>query len=228
LYRRVIIALDVDSLDEAKRYIFPEALIYKVGWRLFANEGFKIFDFMDRAGKKVFLDLKLGDIPSTVEAALRRILRFKPYMTTLHAISGIETIKRAKQIRDEISMDTILLGVTLLTSLSDSEVREMGFSGGIKDTVKRLATLLEKAGADGLVCSTKELLLLQDVKLLKVVPGIRLTSPADDQKRVATPYEAFQSGADFIVVGREILMAEDPRRKFFEILKDAGFLDFAG
>lgn len=228
MYRRVIIALDVDSLEEAERFIFPEALVYKVGWRLFASEGFKVFDFMDKRGKKIFLDLKLGDIPSTVSSALKKILSFKPYMTTIHAISGMETIRRAKELRDELSKDTIIVGVTLLTSLSDAEVREMGFAGGIEDGVKRLARLLEKAGADGLVCSTKELLLLEDSKLLKVVPGIRLTAPKEDQKRVATPYEAFQSGADFIVVGREILSAEDPRRRFFEILQDAGFLDFAG
>ncbi len=228
MYRRVIIALDVDSLEDAERFIFPEALVYKVGWRLFANEGFRVFDFMDKRGKKIFLDLKLGDIPSTVEAALRKIFSFKPYMTTIHAISGMETIRRAKNLRDELSKDTIILGVTLLTSLSDSEVREMGFTGGIEDGVKRLAHILEKSGADGIVCSPKELLLLEESKLLKVVPGIRLTAPKDDQKRVATPYEAFQSGADFIVVGREILTAADPRRRFFEILQDAGFLDFAG
>ncbi len=228
MYKRVIIALDVDSLEETKRFIFPEALIYKVGWRLFANEGFRVFDFMNKKGKKVFLDLKIGDIPSTVEASLKKILTFNPYMITIHAISGAETIKRAVVLRNETNRGTIILGVTLLTSLSDKEVRKMGFCKGIEDAVNRLTEIIEEAGADGVVCSPMELEMISSTKLLKITPGIRLSVPSEDQKRVASPYEAFQMGADFIVVGREILTASDPRRRFFDILRDAGFLDFAG
>ena len=226
MYRRVIIALDVDSLHEAERFIFPEAYVYKVGWRLFSKEGFKALTFLEGKGKRAFLDLKLGDIPSTVTSALREIFKYNPYMTTIHAISGRETFKRAKELRNEMEKDTIILGVTLLTSLSQEDVQAMGMTS-VEEGVKTLAKLVEEGGGDGVVCSAAELPLLQGFKLLKVVPGIRLAEERGDQKRVATPYEAFQSGADFIVVGREILHAPDPRRRFVEILMDAGFLDLA-
>ncbi len=225
MYRRVIVALDVDSLDEAERFIFPEAYVYKVGWRLFAKEGFKTLEFLEGKGKRVFLDLKLGDIPSTVEAALREIFKYNPYMTTIHAVSGKEAFSKARDLRESMGKDTIILGVTLLTSLSPEDVVAMGM-GSVQEGVKALAKVVEEGGGDGVVCSTQELPLLKDLKLLKVVAGIRLAEEKEDQKRVATPYEAFQSGADFIVVGREILRAEDPRRRFIEILMDAGFLDF--
>jgi len=226
VYRRVIVALDVDSLEEAERFIFPEAYVYKVGWRLFAREGFKALKFLEGKGKKVFLDLKLGDIPSAVEAALREIFKYSPYMTTIHAVSGKEAFVRARALREEMGKDTIILGVTLLTSLSSEDVKAMGIAS-VEEGVKALAGVVEAGGGDGVVCSAQELMLLKDFKLLKVVPGIRLAEEKGDQKRVATPYEAFQSGADFIVVGREILHAPDPRRRFIEILMDAGFLDFS-
>ncbi len=226
MYRRVIIALDVDSIQEAEKFIFPEAYVYKVGWRLFAKEGFAALKFLEGKGKRAFLDLKLGDIPSTVTSALKEIFKYNPYMTTIHAISGREVFSRAKKLRDEMGKDTIILGVTLLTSLGQEDVRAMGIAS-VEEGVVALARLVEEGGGDGVVCSATELPLLKETGLLKVVPGVRLAEGKNDQKRVTTPYEAFQSGADFIVVGREILRAPDPRRRFVEILMDAGFLDLA-
>ncbi len=226
MYKKIIISLDVDSLGEASKFIFEGPAVYKVGWRLFSAAGFQVFDFLEGAGKKVFLDLKFFDIPNTVEKAVRNLLRFKPYALTIHALAGKEVIKRVAKARDELSPDTLLLAVTVLTSLSAEDLRELGMEREPGFYVRKLAELAKESGADGIVCSGQELDLVRDLQLLRVVPGVRLSSEKHDQKRVITPHEAFEKGADFIVVGRPILEADDPKRAFQEIAADAGFVEW--
>lgn len=217
--------MDVDSLEEARKFLIPEPLIYKVGWRLFSSAGTGIFEFFERAGKKVFLDLKFFDIPNVIEKAVMNLLTFRPYAITVHALAGAEMLKRVVIVRDKVSPDTLILAVTILTSLSEEDLRDFGMEKEVSFYVRNLAMMASRAGVDGLVCSGRELELLSDINLLKVVPGVRLSSQVHDQKRVVTPHEAFEKGADYIVVGRPVLQAPDPRRAFLEIAADAGFVE---
>jgi len=163
----------------------------------------------------LFLDLKFHDIPNTVAGAIRSALSMKPFMLNVHASGGQAMMEAAAEVVAETGADRpILLGVTVLTSLGDSDLTAMGIDGGAERQVVRLAKLAQASGLDGVVCSAKEIAAIRDAcgagfKL--VTPGIRPAwASADDQKRIVSPADAVARGADYLVIGRPITGAEDP------------------
>jgi orotidine-5'-phosphate decarboxylase len=217
---RLIFALDVPGAEEARRLVgtLREAVqFFKVGLELFlAGGAFELIDWLGEQDKKVFLDLKLYDIPETVARAVRR-LRSRPVtFLTVHGDGAIlESACREKG-------DLKILAVTVLTSLDRAGLRELGFQGEVPDLVLARARRALEIGCDGVICSGQEAKLLRDhlgEELLIVTPGIRPAEsrPADDQKRVVTVEAALRSGADYLVVGRPIRDAADPYQAALDI-----------
>jgi orotidine-5'-phosphate decarboxylase len=162
------------------------------------------------SGVRIFLDLKLHDIPATVAGAARAVARLRPDIVTVHASAGPEVIRAAVQA----APDTVIAGVTVLTSLSPADLEAIGLRGPVPDAVRRLAVLAVGAGARALVCSPREVAAVRaevgpDIKL--ITPGVRPAgADRNDQARVATPEEALREGADLLVIGRPITGAADP------------------
>ena len=171
----------------------------------------------------LFLDLKLHDIPNTVAHGLKFALKCHPFMTTIHAAVGANMIRAAKDtILDSESPETKLLAVTVLTSLTQSDLGAMGFAGSVSDTVLKLADNAIKSGVDGIVCSPLEIDLIRQnfgKDIMVVTPGIRMQTGGDDQKRTLTPKEAVEKGASYIVVGRPITEASDIKQVTQDIIR---------
>ncbi|MCX5708695.1 MAG: orotidine-5'-phosphate decarboxylase [Candidatus Omnitrophica bacterium] len=211
---KLIVALDVNSCKEAKRFVdrlFPRVKIFKIGPILFTAYGPQVVELIRKKGAGVFLDLKFHDIPNTVALAVRQAVRLKVKMLTLHTSGGEEMLKRAAEAAKKEAAGLrikkpILLGITVLTSDRSKT--------NTKAEVIRRAKLAKKSGLDGVVCSVQEAAVVRKVcgkNFVIVTPGIRPKgSDAGDQKRVATAAQAFKAGADYIVVGRPILEAKDP------------------
>jgi len=186
----------------------------KIGLEMFTARGPDCVREVAGLGFDVFLDLKLHDIPNTVAKAVESASRLPIRMLTLHASGGAEMMRRAAQAQRDHAPDLLLLGVTVLTSLGEAELGELGVAGTPGDQVVRLGRLAVAAGLRGLVCSPLEIAPLRaalplEIKL--VSPGIRPSGAGrDDQARVMTPGEAARAGANFIVVGRPIFQAPDP------------------
>lgn len=210
---RLIFALDVPSVEEAKRLVttLREAVqFYKVGLELFATGGyFELVDWLVGQGKKVFADLKLFDVPETVRSAVRQLSKRPITLTTVHGNDGIlEAACREKG-------DLKILAVTVLTSLDQGDLTDLGFSVDVHRLVLSRARRALEIGCDGVVSSGLEARALREhlgEKLLIVTPGIRPVEnrPSDDQKRVVTVEQALRNGADYIVVGRPIRNAPEP------------------
>ena len=217
---RLIFALDVPSVDEARRLVLTlrEAVqFYKVGLELFATGGyFELIDWLVDQGKKVFADLKLFDVPETVRSAVRQLSRRPITLTTVHGNDGIlEAACREKG-------DLKILAVTVLTSLDQGDLKDLGFAVDVHRLVLSRARRALEIGCDGVVSSGLEARALRDhlgEKLLIVTPGIRPVEnrPVDDQKRVVTVEQALRSGADYVVVGRPIRNAPDPYQAALQI-----------
>lgn len=214
---RLIVALDVASAAEAQTLVSKignSAAIYKIGKQLFTSEGPGMVRDLIGSGRKVFLDLKYHDIPNTVAAAVRAAADLKVHMLTVHASGGSKMLRAAAEAAAASSAKPLVLAVTVLTSMADEDLAEIGIAGKAQDQVVRLAKLAHKAGVGGLVASPSELKALrqavgQEMKI--VTPGVRPAgSDKGDQARVATPAEAIANGADYIVVGRPITGASDP------------------
>ena len=231
LARKIIIALDVKNKEEARKVLesLPEARVFKVGLELFTAEGPGMIDLVKSYGKEVFLDLKLHDIPNTVAGAVRAAVKHGVSMLTLHTSGGREMMKKAVETARETAEKEnkplpLLLGVTVLTSLKDDDLKEIGFSAGTREQVLRLARLATEAGIEGLVCSPQEIDLLraelgQEIKI--ITPGIRPAwAEAQDQKRIKTPAEAIKKGADFLVIGRPITQAQPPAEAFARVVRE--------
>jgi orotidine-5'-phosphate decarboxylase len=223
---KLIVALDTADANEARVWaeaVAPSAGLLKVGLEFFlANgaEGFKAI-----AGAPIFLDLKLHDIPNTVAGGVRAVLPLRPRMLTIHASGGSAMIRAAHQAAGVAATDRpMILAVTVLTSLDQTDLVAVGVAATPAEQVMRLARLAIEAGADGLVCSPLEVAMLRQalgpaVKL--VVPGIRPEGVASgDQARTMTPAAAIAAGADWIVVGRPITGARDPGMAAADIAAD--------
>jgi orotidine-5'-phosphate decarboxylase len=230
----VIVALDVPSREEALRLV--DALgetgtFYKVGLELFTREGPAMVRELKGRGKRVFLDIKLHDIPNTVSQAVRAASDLEVELLTLHAVGGksmlqaaVETAKEAAHAagREPIG----LLGVTVLTSLSPSEVEDTWGRPivSLRDEVARLGTIAESAGLQGVVASVLEARALKrqhGPEFLVVTPGIRLAGgESHDQARVATPADAAKAGADYLVIGRAVTAAREPRAAMGRVLEE--------
>ena len=205
--KRLIVALDFRNFDEMSEFVVrldPNSCVVKVGLQLFISEGNKVLDFLSSKGFEIFLDLKLHDIPNTVNKTIVEIAQFNVLMTTIHLQGGIEMIAAANQAKG----NTKILGVSLLTSLDESDTK-MLYNNNFNTQFNNLINVAEKSEVDGIVCSSRELSLLSDSSLIKVVPGIRNHDLLDDQKRVMTSKEAYENGANFIVVGRPITQSEN-------------------
>jgi orotidine-5'-phosphate decarboxylase len=243
---RLIVALDIPSAGKASQVvqsIGDAATTYKVGKQLFTAEGPEIVRDLVSSGRKVFLDLKFHDIPNTVAGAVRAASELGVSMLTVHASGGGTMLRAAAQAASESATKPMVLAVTVLTSLSDTDLIYLGIAGRVIDHVVRLAALARDAGCDGVVASALEAHQLRrelgsDFKI--VTPGIRPGSPSlpfggphlpsvsksgdtacrDDQARVLTPKEAIAAGANYLVVGRPILDAPDPARAVNEIVRE--------
>lgn len=215
---RLCVALDAPDLPTAEAWagaVAPHAGLLKVGLELFSAEGGAAVRRIAAQGP-VFLDLKLHDIPNTVAGAVRSLAPLRPAWLTIHAAGGTAMIAAAREAAEKAGgRDRMkILAVTVLTSLDAAALAETGVAGGTVQQVLRLARLAVAAGADGLVCSPREVAPLRDALgdgPALVVPGVRPAgSAADDQARTATPEEMAAAGADFVVVGRPITKAPDP------------------
>lgn len=214
----LIIALDVPesaAIGPIVDRLPPGIAWYKVGLEMFAAEGPRALDPLRERGKSVFLDLKLHDIPRTVERAVRSAARHGAGLLTVHASGGREMLRAAAQAAREAGPGgPRILAVTVLTSLDGSDLEAMGVGRTPSEQVLALAGLALEAGVDGWVCSVREAAGLRaayGAGPLLVTPGIRLpTDDAGDQKRIGTPADALRAGATHLVVGRPVLDAPDP------------------
>jgi len=218
---QIILALDVDTAEEAlawARRFKGRVGTCKVGLQLFLRDGPKVLRGLSDAEMPVFLDLKFHDIPNTVGQAVKSVAVWKPRFLTLHASGGREMMEAA---RAQAAKETCLLGVTVLTSFSESSVQEIGWGGGVQASVERLSALAKAAGLGGVVCSPHEAK-VERARWGKgevVTPGVRPPgADKGDQSRVMTPAEAIESGASRIVVGRPVLQAKQPEAVLDQIL----------
>lgn len=215
----LIVALDVSSIEEAVakvREIGDAVSFYKIGLELFSATGPDVVKAVKAEGKRVFLDLKLHDIPRTVERAVRSCAGLGVDLLTIHASGGRAMIRAAKDAALEFGDKAPkILAVTMLTSLDASDLEDLGIGRSVPDQVAELGRLACGNGADGIVCSPKEVAKMRALlgpDALLVTPGVRPAGAAvGDQKRVATPADAVRDGSSHLVVGRPILEAADPR-----------------
>jgi orotidine-5'-phosphate decarboxylase len=224
---RLIVALDVFSAPEAQKIvqsIGEAARTFKVGKQLFVSEGPAIVRELVAAGRQVFLDLKFHDIPNTVGLAVKAAAELKVAMLTVHASGGSKMLRAAVEAARSAAAKPQVLAVTVLTSMSDQDVEEVGFSGTARDQVLRLAALARNVGCNGVVASPRE---CAEVRrelgegFAIVTPGIRPAgSQKGDQERTATPAEAIRAGASHIVVGRPITVAADPKAAARAIIEE--------
>jgi orotidine-5'-phosphate decarboxylase len=212
---RLVLPLDVPTLDEARRWVellAAEVGVFKVGLQLFTAVGPDAVRLVHDAGARCFLDLKLHDIPATVAHAVTSANELGVAYLTLHAANGPACLRTAAE--QAAGSDTTLLAVTVLTSLDGAELHDIGLSGGPEEAARRLGKLAIGAGIGGLVCSPHECRALREdlgASVVLVAPGVRPAgTAAGDQRRVATPAMAIEAGADLLVVGRPIRNADDP------------------
>ena len=213
----VIVALDYadakSALEMAAR-LDPNVCRVKVGKELHTAAGPQVVDALIKRQFDVFLDLKFHDIPNTVAGACRIAASQGVWMLNVHASGGSRMMLAAREAVNSVSAAPLLIGVTVLTSLSNAEMTEIGFNGSAADNVLRLAALSKSCGLDGIVCSAQEARNLKAAfgsAFLLVTPGIRLDGDAaGDQQRVLTPLDAINMGADYLVIGRSISQSKDP------------------
>ncbi|MCX5850248.1 MAG: orotidine-5'-phosphate decarboxylase [Deltaproteobacteria bacterium] len=230
---KLIFALDADNYKDALSWV--ELLsghvgMFKVGKELFTAVGPKIVESIKERDQRVFLDLKFHDIPNTVARAAESAVRLNVDMFNVHASGGGQMIKEAVSAAwacaDKLDRTRpILLAVTVLTSLNNTDLAEIGFSKNTDEMVLRLAKLAQTAGASGVVASARDIVLLRENlggKFIIVAPGIRSANATikDDQKRTLSAYDAINTGADYIVVGRPIRTAKDPLKACHEIVQE--------
>ncbi|MDX1977226.1 MAG: orotidine-5'-phosphate decarboxylase [Pseudanabaenaceae cyanobacterium bins.68] len=214
---RIIVALDVASMDLALAWCdrLPEVQFWKVGLELFTAVGREVVWELKQRHKRVFLDLKLHDIPHTVAKTCERLADLGVDFVTVHSCGGKDMITAATQAL--AGSHTQVVAVSLLTSIASTQlVAELQINLPLANYVAEMASLAEQSGAQGIVCSPQEIALLRShlkPQTLLVTPGIRLASDQlDDQKRVMTPKQAITLGADYLVIGRSILAAADPQQ----------------
>lgn len=216
LNEKVIVALDVDSKERAlllAKELEASGCWLKIGLELYALAGLEIVEQLKKMGFKIFLDLKLHDIPTTVERTLRVLTVSGVDMVNVHCAGGYEMMARAAEVCHREGKK--IIGVTVLTSMGANELPSIGVTGGVEEQVVRLAKLAQRAGLDGVVASAQEAQRLRREcgnDFLLVTPGIRPAwSEKNDQVRVLTPAKALEAGSSYLVVGRPVTRAENPR-----------------
>jgi orotidine-5'-phosphate decarboxylase len=221
---KIIVALDVATKQQALELVEQlrdEISFFKIGLQLYTAEGPEIVRAVLSTGAKVWLDLKLHDIPNTVARAIESASNLGVHMLTIHLSGGSEMVRAATAARTN---KMLILGVTVLTSATEEMLHESGIAGKVADQVMRLAKLGVEAEIDGVVASPHEIKTLRREfgdKIKIVVPGIRPSgSESADQKRVMTPREAIQAGADYLVIGRPIIAHRNPHEAVAKILDE--------
>ncbi len=220
--QRLIFALDVDNLDDARKWVDElrgQVGVFKIGKQLFTKCGPEVVHLVQNGGADVFLDLKYHDIPNTVAMAGLEALRLGVKIFNVHALGGFEMMTRLVEAVDAVCPRgnpdrPLLLAVTILTSSNEETLRQVGIDRPVEVMVAKLARLAKDAGMDGVVASPKEVGLIREAcgaDFAIVTPGVRPSfASQDDQKRVMTPGDALRAGADYLVIGRPISAAEDP------------------
>ena len=215
----LIVALDYPSQDEALTLVdklSPTQCRVKVGKELFVRGGPQFVETLQRAGFDVFLDLKFHDIPNTVAGAVRAAAELGVWMVNVHASGGRRMMEAAREALSGLAQPPLLIGVTVLTSQSAQDLKELGYTQEPGERVVQLARLVDDCGLDGVVCSAQEaphLRAQHSASFCLVTPGIRLAGDdAQDQRRVVTPAAAVAGGSNYLVMGRSITGAADPQQ----------------
>ena len=222
----IIVALDVPCLRDAvslAQQLDPARVRLKVGKELFTREGPAVVEALQALGFELFLDLKFHDIPNTVAAAVKSAAALGVWMVNVHASGGRRMMDAAAGALANLTQRPLLTAVTVLTSMDDADLAEIGITVSAEEQVQRLARLAQQSGLDGVVCSAREAPLLTTLcgaDFLKVTPGIRPAgSDAGDQSRIVTPPEALQLGVSHMVIGRPITRAASPTQAVEEIIQ---------
>ena len=224
--KKIIVALDLDNINKAIKIVKnlkKEVYAFKIGHEFFYNFGISGYKKIYNICPRIFLDLKLHDIPNTVQKGLKAILKLNPIFTTVH-ISGGDEMQKISASKN--NKKTNILGVTVLTSLDEKQTLKYYKEKNVNILVKKFANYAKKNNLNGLVCSPLEINIVRKEigkKMILVVPGIRLnkksSSKKDDQKRTLTPREAINLGADFLVIGRPITESQNPLETIKKINK---------
>ena len=212
---KIIVALDSNNFNKIKillKKISDDIYGVKVGYQFFYNFNKKDYNLLKKNRLKIFLDLKLHDIPNTVNMGIKALLKLKPDMITLHISGGEKMLKAAKKVTKNIK----LIGVSALTSLDKKDINQIYNRNNINKLITGMTKIALKANMDGIVCSPKEIKIVKKIsknKLIIITPGIRFLNKKiknDDQKRSLGPKEAIKLGANYLVIGRPILQARNP------------------
>ena len=229
---RLVTAIDVPTFERARSLIDALAgieVMYKVGYEAYYGYGTELVPLLEARGAAYMLDLKLHDIPRTVHAGMRAVVRPGVELVTVHALGGAEMLALAVEAAEERAAELSIrppkvLAITILTSIADEDLNELGLQGGAGENAIRLAALARDARCSGVVCAVAEVADLKSYfgsEFLALCPGIRPGGSAHgDQRRTATPREAHAAGADYIVVGRPIVDDADPAEAARAILSD--------
>jgi orotidine-5'-phosphate decarboxylase len=206
----LIVALDVNNISQAETLIDllkEKVKIFKIGSKLFTSEGLNTIEMINKKGCKVFLDLKYCDIPSVVSSAVKIAGEKNVFAVSVHISGGKEMLEKCVCLKNR----PLLWGITVLTSLDENNLKEIGIFRKIDEQVFTLTKIAKDVGLNGVVCSPREIEIVKKIGGLQIiVPGIRLTEETDDQKRTLSPKKAKEKGANYIVVGRPIIQAKDP------------------
>lgn len=220
----IIVALDAKSQRDALNiveHLDPQLCRVKVGKELFTHAGPEVVKALHQRGFEVFLDLKFHDIPNTTAQAVLAAADMGVWMVNVHASGGRKMMETCVQRLQQHQHQTLLIAVTVLTSMGQEDLRDIGLDIAPKEQVLRLARLTQDCGLDGVVCSAQEAPMLREVvkpDFQLVTPGIRPAgSNADDQKRIVTPVQAIKDGATHLVIGRPITQAENPKKMLEQI-----------
>ena len=220
----VIVALDFDSESKVLEFveqIEPGQCRLKIGKEVFTRSGPQLVEKLQAQGHEIFLDLKFHDIPNTVAAAVKAAADLGVWMVNVHASGGRRMMEAAAEVLAAYQQRPLLIGVTVLTSMDQSDLQEAGVEATPQEQVLHLAHLTASSGLDGVVCSAQEASILRESRgqdFCLVTPGIRLAGDnAGDQRRVVTPAQALQNGSDYLVIGRSITQSTDPMQALEEI-----------
>ena len=219
--KKIIVALDSNNFSEIEKLVKTlkkEVYAFKIGYQFFFNFGLIGYKKIYSICPKIFLDLKLHDIPNTVKNGLEALNKIKPILTTIHISGGDEMMKSS--VRDK--KFTKILGVSILTSIDSKQTKKFYNQKNVSILVKKFAKFAKKNGLDGVVCSPKEIKVIRKVtgkNFIIVTPGIRLKNKieSDDQKRIETPEKAIEMGANYLVIGRPITKSKNPLKTLKEI-----------
>jgi len=221
-FKKIIIALDSNNIDDSIKVVKNlknDAFAFKVGYEFFLNFGISGYKAIKKENANIFLDLKLHDIPNTVANGIKAIAKLNPYFTTIHLSGGDDMQK----ISSSFKANTKILGVSVLTSLNSKQTEKYYYNNNVEEIVSNFAknALINKL--DGIVCSPHEIKIVKKItknKLIIVTPGIRpvnFEDSKDDQKRVMSPKEAINAGADYLVIGRPITKSNNPLKSLISI-----------